>query len=229
MASAQWAHAPLTAVDVDALRCGPLTDREVDQVVCTLNAAGRGSSLQLALDVGKTVIDELFDGDLDAWRTRGVHDISFRRLAARGDLFLDAEWLCRSANIYEMTQRLGIVDLRQLSLSHLQAMLQMCNGDVEPELLAEAEVARWTVAMLRAKVRALMTPPGRRRAPPPAFVGSVLLLGMVFDNPDSFRGLEDAPHLDPALIREVYDKITHMRELCERLQQSLSPALSDHS
>src|SRR5688572_10326156 len=56
-----------------------VTEDVLDQVVDKINALHRQATLELALAVGQIIVEDLYGGDREAWRSRGTKDTSFRK------------------------------------------------------------------------------------------------------------------------------------------------------
>lgn len=82
------------------------TEDRVERAVQRLGAVIGATSLQLALAIGRVVIEELYSGDLSRWRLRGPKDHSLRRLANDPRLTISASALYRAIGIYELKVRL---------------------------------------------------------------------------------------------------------------------------
>lgn len=131
------------------------SSEQIEEVVQQLNGICRNSQLEFALRVGSVIIHHFYDGDMDAWRSRGPKLNSFRRLAAHPDLALSAGTLCRCVAIFEMCDRLRAASRwRRLGASHLRIVIGL-PPDKQESLLNSANEERWTVQMLQAKAQGL--------------------------------------------------------------------------
>jgi hypothetical protein len=130
-------------------------EEQIDEVVHQLNGICRSSSLEFALRVGAVIIHHFYNGDTEAWRTRGPKLNSFRRLSRHPDLALSAGALYRCVAIFEMCDRLRAASRwRRLGASHLRAVIGVPSGQQE-HLLDRANDERWTVQVLQTKARHL--------------------------------------------------------------------------
>lgn len=165
-------------------------DRLIDHVVEELNRVQRETPFERALAIGALIVDRFYAGDLAVWRARAGKDLSFRRLVARAGrgLNLTAVSLYRAVALYELTQRLGISTWQHLSVSHVRSVLGLPD-DLQRQLLAVAERARWTTKRLELETGALRrTLQGRRGRPPlPGFVKTIHRLGALIVERDALR------------------------------------------
>ena len=130
----------------------------LDRVVGELNLIARSATLDFALAVGRVIVDGFYGGDLEAWRARGVKDMSFRRLAKHRDLPMSPAALYRSVAVYELSHRLPLTRWQRVSASHLHVVLPLAQGDQE-RLLELTDVQRWPVRRLRQEVALLSAAP----------------------------------------------------------------------
>jgi hypothetical protein len=143
---------------------------EVDIVVAQIKRLARTASLEFALRVGAVIIHHFYDGDAEAWRSRGPKIASFRRLARHPDLPLSPGALYRCVALFELCQRLNAPSRwEHLGASHLRMVLGL-PADVQEKLLAMANAKRWSVKTLQAEVaivKAAHLRRGGRRAQSP--------------------------------------------------------------
>lgn len=103
-----------------------------------------GTHLQVALAIGRIVIEEIFDGDPARWRQRGPKDPSLRQLAAEPRLTISASALYRSIGIYELKLRHADHPMwDSLSACHLRAVLGLPAAE-QVRLLDQATTEAWT-------------------------------------------------------------------------------------
>ena len=143
-----------------------LPTEAMDQLVAEINAFARAKALETALGVGRLIVDDIYGGDLEAWRDRGRKDASFRKLASRGDCDLSASGLYRSVAVYELCERLGASRWKHLGASqppgptsaHLGGSAGLVLGRLRRSILGRAAQPH--------KRRGAGKPPGRTRAVP---------------------------------------------------------------
>jgi hypothetical protein len=130
-------------------------DAVVEVLVRRLNGICRKVTLEFALTVGKTVIDDIYGGDICAWRSRDpTKEISVRKLVRHPLLPMSPGALYRSIAIYELCERIDVHAWKHISSSHLRLVLPL----PEPEqvrLLHLAEANKWSVRRLDEEVGAM--------------------------------------------------------------------------
>jgi hypothetical protein len=146
----------------------PVTPEQDDQLLLDdlarrINSLARGAALDFAYAVGELVIRELYGGSIAVWGEVGTRRSSYRRLAARSDLFLSPSALCRAVGVYALCERHGgKTAWPRLSVSHLQEVL-MLEPPEQVRLLKTADAERWTVARLRSEIGKQGQRPRRQR------------------------------------------------------------------
>lgn len=167
---------PATAEEPEILP-EPVADEVIDQVVAEINSLYHNQTLTFHLGVGRVIVERLYGGDREAWRSRGTKDTSFRKLAERED-FIDgvsAAVLRRATAIYDMCAQLELLDPEtgestwiHLGTSHLRAVLGLPDSE-QKRLLTRAEDKKWTVEKLESEVRKARPSDNRGRKPLPIF------------------------------------------------------------
>lgn len=139
--------------EASILRCtGSESVVQVERLAAKINDLCRLTTLDLALQVGALIIQELYGGKLESWERDGTGHISYRQLSARGDLLLSPSALCRSVAVFVLVERLGgRARWRSLAISHFQEVLSLTQAE-QARLLGEAEAEGWTVTQLRKQV-----------------------------------------------------------------------------
>jgi len=204
-------------------------DQLLDEVVTEINRIHRSATVDLALTIGKLIVERFYAGELAVWRRHAGKEASFRKLAARAgrDLHMTATTLYRAVALYELTQRLGVSTWKHLSVSHLRAVLGLPE-DEQRQLLATADLSCWTTARLEAEARQLRCARlGKRgRLPLPGFMKTINRLVGLLANGDAVR-------VDPEALRclDDFERQRLTRTLGEvqasltRLQQQIESCL----
>ena len=110
--------------DADDSSLDEASGDEIDIVVAQIKRLTRVASLEFALRVGAVIIHHFYDGDTEAWRSRGPKVSSFRRLAEHPELPLSAGALYRCVALYELCERLNAPSRwEHLGASHLRLVL----------------------------------------------------------------------------------------------------------
>src|SRR5262245_57387900 len=143
----------------------PEVERAIAYTISQLSTIKRTASVTFGLQVGATIVEQMFHGNSIELRRRGPKDLSLRRLARHPELPMTARTLYLAVGIYELCTRLGQdpASLR-LDVSHFEAVLPAPRAH-QTALLLQAAANRWTVRRLREKVAAIARPRrgGRRR------------------------------------------------------------------
>ena len=86
----------------------------IERAADRIEELARERVMGTALDIGRVVVDDIYAGDLDAWRSRGRNDPSFRQLGriledrGRG---VSAMTLYRACGLLELEDRLAVSTL----------------------------------------------------------------------------------------------------------------------
>lgn len=204
-----------------------LPDDVIDHVILELRRLQHNATLELALALGRVVVDHLYNGDPAAWRERGPKDGSFRQLARRLDASevpgLSAAALHRAVAIWDLEQRIGVTRRPRLTASHVRAVIGLPETE-QARLLQASEDRSWTVQRLEKEVASVrrQTAGNRGRPPLPAFVKTVHKLErMLADETDSFGDLDRIGDLDEEESARVTVAVRAMKERCEALLRAL--------
>jgi len=113
-------------------------DSAIERTVDRLVLVHRAATLQLALDIGAIVVQELCGGSVEVLRERGEKDCSLRKLAAHPRLPFSPSTLWRSIGIYELVRREPeFVQWEHLKVAHFRAVLGLPR-EKQVSLLREA-------------------------------------------------------------------------------------------
>lgn len=200
------------------------TEDSLDRLVADLRLVYRMAAIDAALQVGKLVMDRIFDGDGELWRSHGAKDVSLRKLAARPDLPMSPAVLYRSVAMYDLSLRFGgLRKLKHLGPSHLRAVLGLESGR-QVALLRRADDERWTVERLQDEVKRLRSGDGDRRGrrPLPELVKTVGHLTRIVELRAGV--LEEASYLeglDDDTVAVLAQRVDAMRARIESLHQAL--------
>jgi hypothetical protein len=200
-------------------------ERELaERVRCAVERLGsvqRGASLGFALEVGRTVVETLYGGDLSRWRARQRKDTALRSLSRRPDLPLSTSTLYRALALYELSQREGHAGLHQLGVSHLRAVLGL-PPPTQSALLAAASRERWTVARLEREASAQRSPARTRggRKPLAPYIKSIRRI-VQLTSPEALEGLERCGELDATQLDTLAEQIGRARAQLARLENVL--------
>jgi hypothetical protein len=192
--------------------------------------AVRLATLDLTLEIGKMIVHDLYQDDLANWRSRGVKDASFGKLAEIVEPHVSRATLQRAVAIFDLTQRLGVSSWKNLGSSHLRAVLGLPDQD-QKRLLGHADRNNWTVARLEEeahKARDASSEPSRAGRPPlPRFIKTLHRLCKCTQEPDeSFGDLDAIDAMEPDEIRGLFDAVTAVRVQCAMLEEKLQSRMA---
>ncbi len=205
----------------------------VNRVVVQLNAICKTATFDFAMSVGHLIISSFYSDDLNAWRSRGAKNTSFRKLARHPNLPMSPTALYRSVAMYELCGRLGITQWKHVSTSHIRLVLPLANDD-QARLLQSVEVNAWPVRRLQEEIGKLTPRHTITTSRPPPRADSRLKetirsLEHCIDASNEFVGAEDIT-ADPAqAARIVGELIPRLRQACTRLEDRIRAAPADDS
>ena len=126
----------------------PSCEQRIEHATKRIRDLIGGARLQMALTIGRIVIEEIYDGDLTSWRQRGPKDTSLRHLAADPRLTISASALYRALGIYELKIRHADHPMwEMLTACHLRAVLGLPAPE-QTRLLDLATANSWTTQAL---------------------------------------------------------------------------------
>jgi hypothetical protein len=203
---------------------------EIAGLIRDLRALHRQAALDFALAAGRMVVDRLYHGDLDAWRTRGTRDGSFRELALQLDPLkipgLSSSSLQRAVATYDLESRVGVSGRPQLNASHAAAVIGLPDA-VQERLLGQAEANDWSAVRLKQEAErrksALSEPTNRGRPALPAFVRTVNRWERELAKGEDFYGdLDQVADLDDDDAARLEAAVTAQRQQCDALLTALA-------
>ena len=213
-------------------RTDPLAIRppesDLDATVDALCELTRRRGIEYAVEVGRTILDGVYGGDVDRLRARHKQCPSLRALAAHPNMPLSSTALHQAIHIYLLVERMpGVVDT-ELTRTHLTAVLPL-TPPKQAELLSHAVAKGWTTNQLKQAVRA-HAPRGRGGRPRlPRVVKTLHQLGTVAHDPAAWADLDAVGDLpadkQAALARAIDDLEAQLRAV--RLQLDPTPDPED--
>lgn len=229
------ADLPVQRAAEGELVAAPVADEVIDTVVEELNDLVRRSGVEAALAIGGIVIDRIYNGDLETWRSHGAKESSFRKLSQHckdvdggdGRLQLSAATLYRSVAITILCRQLGVSGWKHLGVTHLRAVLGL-PLEQQRKLLTAAEEKAMTAEELERRVARLRKTDGARRGRRalPAFVKSIGALGRLMapaeGAPDPFGDLDQVSALSADQAEALWKTVTGVKLKCEELQKALA-------
>ncbi len=149
-----------------------IPDEVLDRTIAALRAETRSGALRMVVNLGRIIIENLYQGDLQLWRSQGAKANSFRRLTTKleqeHEVGLSASALSRACGIYVLVERLGEAAVGDLSASHLAAVLRLPDPD-QRKLLEQARAEQWSTRELERVVANRVAPSTRGRKPLPVW------------------------------------------------------------
>lgn len=149
---------------------GHISDEVLDRTIAALRAETRSGALRMVVNLGRIIIENVYQGDLQLWRNQGAKANSFRRLTTKleqeHEVGLSASALSRACGIYVLVERLGEAAVGDLSASHLAAVLRLPDPD-QRQLLEQARAEQWSTRELERVVANRVAPSTRGRKPLP--------------------------------------------------------------
>lgn len=206
-------------------------EQRLAALAAEMRSLTRDASVDLAIRLGRLVIERLYAGDLSTWRSRGAKAHSLRALARRPDLPISTSALYRSIALYELANRLGgVSSWSELGVSHLRLVLGLpC--EEQRRLLDQACACNWTVAELEretsaARTRALDQGRGRKRGGRPRlprFVKSLHRLRKCTESSDELFGdLDAVATMAPDELAELRATLELVRNRFDQLERALT-------
>jgi hypothetical protein len=213
----------LTRAEDDDLEADDVGSDEIDIVISHIRRLTRTATLEYALRVGAVIIHHFYDGDTNAWRSRGPKTTSFRKLAQHPGLPLSPGALYRCVAVFELCDRLNAASRWEyLTASHLRLVIALPAAKQEA-LLAKANAGRWTVKALQLQVLRERRNAGRShggRRPEPPIKKSLKAVTRCLT--EYGEAIESFDHLSSDDVQESIRLLDEARQMIERLSETLS-------
>jgi hypothetical protein len=209
-------HPPPFVVGLPA----PVSDDVIDLVVRELNSFQHRASLEVALGMGKIIVDRFYEGDLTAWRMHKTKEVSFRKLARRSgtDLSVSATFLYRAVALYEMARRLGARKMSNLTATHLRVILGL-PAEKQGELIAAAQENRWSSERLEREAVKERVNIGKRTGRPSSPLVLKIFRRVVKDwkQFEEIVNQESACGLSSEEVRSLYTAVDDLKHRLEKV------------
>ncbi len=141
----------------------------LEALVFEVNHAVRRRGLEMARDVGRLLLDRLFEGSPAVFRApAGEQRASFRQLASHPSLEISASALHAYVAVSIQLSELPPAVAAELALTKHRYLLPLRDPRVKAELARRCVDEEWSAERLRREVSALRPPgsrPGRPRTP----------------------------------------------------------------
>lgn len=201
----------------------PNDEPPLDEVVDTINRLYIAGGLQVALSIGRYLIDTFFGGDPQVFRDVGRKATSFRKLAARDDLRVSHSFLWYACSIVGQLDEIPQEVREALPISHHRALLPLRDAEAKAVLarrIVDEDLSRREV---EGEVRRLREAAGQvsrgGRPPLPAVVKVVNRIAAAV----RAGGESAVDSLDPTqareLVMEVDQQIAALTALRERFAE----------
>lgn len=202
----------------DSVALVPFTEEALSEVVTEINGILRDGAVQTMILVGRHVVRDCFDGDMAAWNKHGPKAASYRQLAEHPDLKISATGLHRAVGLYELDSRLGVSERKQLTVTHLRAVLGLPE-EVQRKLIEKAEEEGWSSTQMddAAKVARRKTGNKRGRPPDPRVVKTLRRLVKATEGDDAFADMADLKNR-AAVLSDIETLRARLDELQARLE-----------
>ena len=197
-------------------------DARVNHTVLRLNALCKKATFDFTIAVGRIIVNDFYGGDTLALRSRGPKAFSFRKLASHPDLPMSPASLYRSVAIYSLCERLGVLQWKHVSTSHLRLVLPL-PPEEQARLLECTEAQAWSVQRLRQEI---VSPTRNSDAATPrnARVKLHNTIRRLADSLDEFVGLTSTPAFDeasPESVNAILVTTRRLRESCISLEREV--------
>lgn len=130
-----------------------IDDSVMDEVVDQLNTIYITKGLEAAREMGEYVLRKFFNGDLNAFRTRGRKHMSFRRLAGKQQLLPSYTYIYNSVALVGQLRVLPRDIGKALSISHHRALFTVADPGRKQELAKRAVEQKMTVRLFNKEIK----------------------------------------------------------------------------
>ncbi|MBC8068411.1 MAG: hypothetical protein IAG13_08765 [Deltaproteobacteria bacterium] len=231
LVSGEWVTLAETDPDREIVTaaCRSVERRDLDVLVNELRRLTQAATLDLALAVGRLVVERFYGGSTAAWRLRGRRCASFRKLAARADLPMSASALYRSVAIYELWERVGdVATWKHVGVCHARAVLGLPPVDQE-QLLRRAEDEAMTVRQLESAASGLRELRHERRGRPrrPPLQQAALGVRRSLDALAEQLALADVDQAGPDDLNALRHTLAELRDHCDILESRARRLMND--
>ncbi len=200
-------------------------EHRIRRATARINDLVGTTGLQLALTIGRVVVEELYDGDLTRWRQRGAKEHTLRELAADPSLGISASALYRAIAIYELRARLPEHPLwERLSVCHVRAVLGLPEGEQRRllELADRQQLSTQALEQAAGEVRANHKSSRGGRPRKPRFARSIEYAERALSDEDAVFGDLDALRSMSSEERfELERRLSFVRQRCDELASLL--------
>jgi len=218
---------PTSPTEAADLQPPAVSDEAIDEAYEELRQVQRDATLTLAIKMGQIIVTRLYGGSLEAWRRHGPKESSLRKLAKKFEADgsgTSASTLSRAVGIYDLEQRVGVSARKQLTVTHVRAVLGLPE-DQQEKLLDKAEATGWSTRKMEDQARRARQRLARGRgrpALPPVVKSSRQLRRVTTDTRKELAG--GVGTLSEDQLGELRETIQATRALCDQLAEVLDGA-----
>ena len=207
----------------------PLPAESVEATVDALCELKRRSGIGLAVAIGRTLAESIYDGDLTRLRDRRSDCPSLRAIAAHPRVPYSLTTLHQAIGVYELVQRIPELPATHLTLTHLRLVLPY-GEEIQRQLLTQALAEEWNTRQLQQAVRAIKPLRGKGGRPRlPRVVKTLNHLGRIAGEEAAWDDIGDLALMPPeqraALAVKVALLRRHLRGIELRLEAVEGEAL----
>ncbi len=201
-------------------------DALLDAAVRKINETYVRKGLEVALEIGRYLLDTFFGGSSAAFREGAAEHVSFRALAARDDLQMHHIWLWRAVAVVGQLEALPPAAATQLPLTHHTLLLPLQDDASKRDLAEQALAGGWSKRRLEQEVRrARQDEPSDRRGgrkPIPPFVKSIRRLEKLNgEDSELWSSLDAITEIGDGDAERLLRAVTAMRRRCEEVARRL--------
>ncbi len=204
------------------------SDERIARATLRINMAVGCTSLQLALEIGSIIVEELYSGDLSSWRARGAKEHTLRQLANDPRLGISASAIYRALAIHEIKLRFPDHPMwAKLTLAQIRPVLGLPESE-QSRLLDLATQNDWTTQIMEsAAAESRSTNKSSRGGRPrkPGFARSIEVAERAFaDEELVFGDLEALHSMSQDQRDELERRLSFVRQRCDELASLLLSA-----
>jgi hypothetical protein len=142
----------------------------MDRLVEVLNDLALGEGLATSQRVARFLLEELFDGDIDLYRSRGTSAPVFRALIRHPNLKVSGSFIYYAMAVYEQSRHLPAEVASRLCLAHHRVLLPVKDPREKVRLARMALRRHLSKRALEQEARGTCSRPHRGRPRTPDFV-----------------------------------------------------------
>jgi len=207
----------------------PVSMRKVNALVHKLTDFYSRQVLLTSYELGKLVVEELFDGDPSTIHQHGPKENALASLLRHDQLPCSSATLSRAVRVYELLSRLPqFKDHKQLALGHLYAVLPVAE-DKQERLLELAVDKKWTAENFQEHIAKLnkkeLSGSSRGRPALPEGLKALGVVERLLDKETGLHDLEFVEKLETKQIERMKTVVEEMEAWCVQAKSALERRL----